>query len=93
MKVAVITPYIIGTTLILLVPLVAMLFTDEVQWNAFDFVVMGALLLGTGLVYELVTSRMNVRYRSVIAVVLVAALLLVWAELAVGVFGSPIAGS
>lgn len=93
MKVHAITRYVIGTVLILLVPLVAMLFTDEVQWDAFDFVVMGALLLGTGLVYELVTSRMNVRYRSVIAVVLVAALLLVWAELAVGVFGSPIAGS
>lgn len=93
MKIHAIARYVIGTVLILLVPLVAMLFTDEVQWDAFDFGVMGTLLLGTGLVYELVTSRMNVKYRSVIAVVLVAALLLVWAELAVGVFGSPIAGS
>ncbi len=83
---------VVGATLILSVPLVAMLFTDEVQWNWFDFAVIGTLLIGTGLVFELVTARVNVKYRPVIAVVLLAALLLVWAELAVGIVGSPFAG-
>lgn len=84
---------IIGTVLILLVPLIAMMFTDEVQWDWFDFVVIGTLLIGTGITHELVTARVDDKYRLVIAVVLLAAMLLVWAELAVGIFGSPFAGS
>ncbi len=84
---------VIGAVLILLVPLVAMLVSDEVKWDWFDFAVIGTLLIGTGFLYELITARVNERYRAAVAVVLVAALLLVWAELAVGVFGSPVAGS
>jgi len=82
-----------GTVLILLVPLVAMLFTDDVNWNWFDFAVIGTLLIGTGLIFELVAKRVTAKYRPLIAVVLLVALLLVWAELAVGLFGSPFAGS
>ena len=84
---------IVGTALILLVPLVAMLFTDEVRWNWFDFAVIGCLLIGAGLLYELITTKLGSKYRAVMVVVFIAAILLVWAELAVGIFGSPIAGS
>lgn len=84
---------VIGTALILMVPLVAMLFTDDVDWGLFDFLVIGTLLIGAGLTYEFVTSRVNPRQRGAIAVVIIAAVLLIWAELAVGVFGSPFAGS
>lgn len=85
--------YIVGTALILLVPLIAMLFTDEVQWDLRDFVIIGTLLIGAGLIFELVTTRVNPKYRTLIAVVIVAAVLLIWAELAVGIFGAPFAGS
>lgn len=85
--------YIIGTALILSVPLAAMLFTDEVKWNWFDFAVIGTLFLGAGLIFELVTTKVNAKHRPALAVVFVAAVLLIWAELAVGVFGSPFAGS
>lgn len=84
---------VIGTALILMVPLLAMLVADEVNRGLFDFIVIGTLLIGTGLMYELATTRVIAKYRAVIAVVLVAALLLAWAELAVGVFGTPFAGS
>lgn len=85
---------VLGVAFLLLIPLIAMLFTDEVNWNLFDFVIMGILLLGTGLICELVMRKvMNMDYRiGIIAVVLVA-LFLIWAELAVGIFGSPFAGS
>lgn len=83
----------IGTALILSVPLVAMLFTDEVDWNVGDFTVIGTLLIGAGFIFELITTRLDAKYRPVIAAVVVVAVLLVWAELAVGIFGSPIAGS
>lgn len=93
MKISNLLRIVIGAALILLVPLVAMVFTDDVDWNVFDFVVIGTLLIGTGVIFELVSARLNAKYRPVVAVVLLAALLLVWAELAVGIFGSPIAGS
>lgn len=85
---------VIGTALILSVPLLAMQFTDEVNWNWFDFAIIGTLLLGTGLAYELAAAKIdNTTHRAVVGMVLLAALFLVWAELAVGIFGSPIAGS
>jgi hypothetical protein len=70
-----------------------MAFTDDVKWNLADFAVIGTLLIGAGLTYEFVTSKVNSKYRATIAVVFIAAVLLDWAELAVGVFGTPLAGS
>ena len=43
--------------LILLIPLVAMQFTSEVNWTLSDFVFAGVLLFGTGLTYELVARK------------------------------------
>lgn len=87
--------YISGTVaIILLIPLVAMQFTSEVAWSASDFVLIGGLLVGTGLLCELVLrSVKKTEYRILLCVLLLAALFLIWAELAVGIFGSPLAGS
>ena len=87
------TRVIIGTALILMVPLVAMMFTDEVNWGLGDFVIIGALLIGTGVLYEIFTSFLKEEHRPVVAVVLFAMVVLIWAELAVGIFGSPFAGN
>lgn len=82
------------TAALLLVPLVAMQFTGEVDWTLSDFVIAGVLLAGTGLAYVLSTMKMsNPRSRLVIGAVLAVALMLVWAELAVGLIGTPFAGS
>lgn len=79
---------------ILLIPAVAMQFTKEVDWNIFDFVVMGVLLSITGLAIEVVTRKVtSVKWRLIITGVIILALLLTWAELAVGLFGTPFAGS
>lgn len=75
------------TAAILLVPAVAMRFTQAVNWGPMDFVVAAALLAGTGLVYELAVQRIGNRvHRIVGGLALAGALLLAWAELAVGVF-------
>lgn len=69
-------------------------FTDQVDWKLADFVVMGSLLLGTGLICELVFRKVNTtKKRIAIITVILIVLLLVWAELAVGIFGTPFAGS
>ncbi len=79
----------LATASILMVPLVAMLFTDEVNWSLFDFIVMGILLFGTGLTYVLI-SRISdsIAYRTAVGVAVVAGLLLIWLNLAVGIIGS-----
>lgn len=84
---------IIGTAAILMIPLVAMQFSDEWDWNLFDFIVIGTLLIGAGLTYELVSARANSKYRLPIAIAFAIAVILIWAELAVGLFGTPFAGS
>lgn len=87
--------YIFGTAAMLLtLPLIAMQFTKEVNWNVYDFAIMGFLLFGAGLLVEL-TLRMvkSLRSRILILATLFVLLFLIWAELAVGIFGSPFAGS
>ncbi|NEM99269.1 hypothetical protein [Pontibacter burrus] len=85
---------VLGVALILSIPLIAMQFTNEVDWKLFDFVIMGVLLLGTGLVIELVIRKVrNMDYRIGLIALALLILFLIWAELAVGIFGSPFAGS
>jgi len=76
----------LATGLLLLVPLAAMQFTSEVNWDMRDFIVMGFLLSGTGSMYVLVSRKAPRRHRFAIAALFALALLYVWAELAVGVF-------
>ena len=77
----------------LLIPLIVMQFTDEVNWSLSDFVVAGVLLFGTGLMCELVMRKINkIKYRIFICAALLVVLLLIWAELAVGIFGTLFSG-
>ena len=79
---------------ILLVPLIAMQFTSEVNWGVEDFALMAVLLLGTGLLIEVVLRYVQSKgNRILLCSLIIIALFLVWAELAVGIFGSPFAGS
>ncbi len=74
------------TGLLLLVPLVTMQFTSEVAWDVTDFIVMGGLLFGAGSLFVLVARRVPRAYWLGVGLLVAAGLLLVWAELAVGVF-------
>jgi hypothetical protein len=59
MRPKVVLGILIAAACILLVPFVAMQFTDHVSWGPVDFVVAGGLLVGTGLLFELAASRMR----------------------------------
>jgi len=77
--------FIIGLTL--LTPLIAMQFTNEVNWNILDFIVAGVLLLGTGLACNFVMKKVkNTKFRIALCLAILAFLFLIWAELAVGIF-------
>jgi hypothetical protein len=85
---------LLGTAAILMVPLVAMQFTREVNWKAGDFVVAAVLLAGTGMLFEVATAKIRTRKaRLMTSAVIALGFLFVWAELAVGIVGSPFAGS
>jgi hypothetical protein len=78
-----------AAALLLLLPLVAMQFTDEVQWGAADFVVAGVMLLTVGVLFELAVRKSgNSAYRAAVVVALAAAFLLLWVNAAVGLIGS-----
>jgi hypothetical protein len=67
----------LATAFILLLPLVAMQFTDEVDWGVFDFVFAGVLLGGTGLLLELAVRKpRKIAYRATANAIAVAAIVL-----------------
>jgi peptidoglycan/LPS O-acetylase OafA/YrhL len=82
-----------GTAAILLIPLIMMQVSNEWDWDLRDFVIIGVLLIGMGFVYELVATRLHKKYRPLIALLVMTLVILIWAELAVGIFGTPFAGS
>ena len=75
-----------GAAMLLLLPLVAMQFTQEVNWTGADFLVFGAMLIAAGGGIELATRARLPRRGKLAAVgAVIAAFLIVWVELAVGI--------
>ncbi len=79
---------------ILSFPLIAMQLTNEVNWTISDFLVMGILLFSTVFTIDFVLKKVKtMKSRLILIFAIVILLVLVWAELAVGIVGSPLAGS
>ena len=82
---------IIGLIILILlsIPLIAMQFTTEVNWDLSDFLIMGAALFGIALVYELITWKSDKKlFRAAVGVALLGAFLLFWVNGAVGIIGN-----
>ncbi len=81
------TIYWIIAALLMLSAATANQFSGEFNWDKLDFLVFGIILLGAGLAIELVLIiTMKPPYRLVSIIVIALAFLLLWAELAVGIF-------
>lgn len=77
------------TGLILLLPLIAMQFTDEVNWNLSDFLIAGVLLFSSGFIYELAAKKTgNTAYKFAVGLAIGTAVLLFWVNAAVGIIGN-----
>jgi hypothetical protein len=84
---------LLGTIILLLIPFIAMQFTPEVNWTAFDFIIAGILLLSVGFAIDFALRKLKTsKYRIAIIIGIIITFLLVWIELAVGIFGTPFAG-
>jgi hypothetical protein len=78
---------IVGATVLLLLPLLAMQITTEVNWDFNDFIVGGILLYGTAVIFELIMQNIKrSNFRNWMLVILLLILLIIWVELAVGIF-------
>ena len=74
---------------LLLIPLIAMQFTDEVNWTTIDFVIAGGLLFGAGVISEIVLRKINsLNHKVGLLSAILIIVILIWIELAVGIFGS-----
>jgi hypothetical protein len=78
----------VAAIFVLLIPMIGMLISSDWDWGVFDFVFMFVLLFGMGVTYELVSRKADtVAYKAATGVAVVAALLLVWINAAVGIIG------
>lgn len=78
-----------AAALVLLIPLIAMQFSDDVDWTAGDFIFAALLLISVGIPFELVVRKTeDAAYRAGAGVALVTAFLLLLANGAVGIIGS-----
>ena len=80
--------------LLLIIPLIGISFTNEFDWSLSDFIIAGLILLVFSLTANLIVLRISNRNRRLFFInILLILFMLVWAELAVGIFGTPFAGS
>jgi hypothetical protein len=74
--------------LLLLAPMGGMLVTPEMAWGPGDFLLFGGMLLMACAAFELVLRfGRTARARRGMGLLIVALFLLIWVELAVGIFG------
>lgn len=84
----------ISVATLLLIPFIAMRFTKQVNWSIVDFIAMAILLTSTGLTCEFLNRKIeNNKIKIALIISLIILFLLIWVELAVGIFNSPISGS
>jgi hypothetical protein len=71
-----------------------MQFTEEVNWTLADFIIAALLLISTGLTINYILKKnKNPIFRIGLLMILLATFILIWLELAVGIFNTPISGS
>ena len=78
----------------LMLPVIGMMISENVNWSIADFVIAAILLSIGGLGVDLIFSKLKTRRARMLALMIVFVLfVLVWGELAVGLFGTPWAGN
>tara|TARA_X000000950_G_scaffold224306_1_gene270361 strand:+ start:4258 stop:4551 length:294 start_codon:yes stop_codon:yes gene_type:complete len=79
--------------LLLLIPMIAMQLTDEVNLSFFDFIIMGVMLSITCLIIGIIIKKIKYfKYRNIFITMIVMIFFLIWAEFGVGLFGTPFSG-
>lgn len=72
---------------ILLIPLLG-----RFPWGVFDFVIVGALIFGTGCLLDYVSRKVEPKHRIFATLAILAVFFVIWAELAVGLVSQAVTG-
>lgn len=80
--------------LVLCIPLVGNLISSEVNWSGCDFLIAGVILWSTAGFIHLIFNRITkLPVRIMFCCVMLLVIALIWIELAVGIFGTPLGGN
>ena len=80
--------------LFLCIPVIGNLISKEFNWSVIDFGIAAVLLFGTAFLIDFIQRIIkNKTYKILFCTAIVLLLMLTWAELAVGLFGTPFAGN
>jgi len=81
-------------TLLMVAAFISNNFVDGFNWSGSDFLIAAILLFGTAsFIYMIASSKLSLRAKIISSIVIIFILIMIWVEMAVGLFGSPIAGS
>ena len=78
---------------VLLVVFLASLLSDEVTWSVYDFLIGGGLIFVFATIEIILWNKLKNQHRLFVVLFVLLVFLILWAEMAVGLFGSPLAGS
>ena len=84
---------LVASSSLLIIPLFFTVISDEFNWSFFDFIIMGFMMIFVGILFELVSRVIKSgKRKKLLHGLIILLFLLLWAELGVGIFNSPIAG-
>lgn len=85
--------YLIAVSL-LIIPALGMQFSNEVHWSFSDFLIAGIILLIAASMVNIILTFIHKKlWKIILLIISFFIIAIIWAELAVGIFGSPFAGS
>jgi hypothetical protein len=77
----------LGTAIILAIPVIG-----RWPWSPGDFIIMGALIAGTGFLLDLAIKKVDRKHRIPVCIAIVLGALFIWVQLAVDVIGQVLQG-
>lgn len=81
------------TVTVLLVVFLASLLSDQVMWSIYDFLIGGGLIFVFATIEVILWNKLKSQHRLFVVLFVLLVFLILWAEMAVGLFDSPLAGS
>ena len=84
---------IIYTLILLTIPFLSNMYINDFNWSLVDFIIMGVLIFSFLSFINFIRKKFSGIKEILAIIIIIIVFILLWAELAVGIFGSPFAGS
>tara|TARA_B100000902_G_C27288727_1_gene905908 strand:+ start:716 stop:979 length:264 start_codon:yes stop_codon:yes gene_type:complete len=84
---------IIYSLVLLLIPLILTNYCNSFNWGVEDFVIAGLLIFSCLSAVSYIKEKFSNQNKTIAIILVIIFFMLIWIELAVGVFGLPFAGS